>query len=81
MLDHNFCDDRADRIFALLPTTITLRQYICLRQCLHQVKLALLLRHSAATGNGDDDRGGRDVMMDDDDGDYRDDNNNHGRFK
>jgi hypothetical protein len=41
--ENNFCDT-SDRIFAALPLTVTLRHYISLRQCLHQLKLSLLYR-------------------------------------
>lgn len=38
---NNFCD-RSDPIFSLIPTTCTLRNYIHLRQILHQKRLSLL---------------------------------------
>jgi hypothetical protein len=41
LLENNFCD-ASDRVFAALPLTVTLRHYISLRQCLHQLKLSLL---------------------------------------
>jgi hypothetical protein len=40
---NNFCD-ASDRVFAALPHTVSLRHYISLRQCLHQIKLSLLYR-------------------------------------
>jgi hypothetical protein len=43
--ENNFCDT-SDRVFAALPLTVTLRHYISLRQCLHQLKLSLLYRSS-----------------------------------
>jgi hypothetical protein len=41
--ENNFCDT-SDRVFAALPPTVSLRHYISLRQCLHQIKLSLLYR-------------------------------------
>jgi hypothetical protein len=43
-LSENNFSDASDRVFAALPLTVTLRHYISLRQCLHQIKLSLLYR-------------------------------------
>lgn len=48
---NNFCD-ASDRVFAALPLTVTLRHYISLRQCLHQLKLSLLYRSTDSVTAG-----------------------------
>jgi hypothetical protein len=42
LLENNFCD-ASDPIFAALPSALTLRNYIALRQRLHQIKLSMLV--------------------------------------
>lgn len=41
LADNNF-SDASDPVFVVIPTTVTLRHYISLRQRLHQAKLSLL---------------------------------------
>ena len=52
LADENFCDDKVDPVFALLPTRVSLRNYVSLRQHLHQQKLRFLSSEPIATTNG-----------------------------
>lgn len=45
LCSNNFCDD-SDLVFAALPPTTTVRNYVSLRQTLHQLRLLFLSRSS-----------------------------------
>jgi len=47
LIESNFCDE-SDDILRLLPQTLTIRNYISLRQHLHQAKLRLMLRQEGS---------------------------------
>jgi hypothetical protein len=53
LLDNNFCDEN-DRIFALLPLDVSLRNYASLRCHLHQLKLAWLVQSEDTEMAGED---------------------------
>lgn len=48
LAEENFCDDN-DRIFAILPTSVSVHNYVALRQHLHQRKLAFLSSEPSGT--------------------------------
>ena len=50
--DSNFCDS-SDPVFALLPPSVTVRNYVSLRQLLHESRLSLM--HHLTAKEGDDD--------------------------
>ena len=43
--DSNFCDNECFPFFDLIPHSVTTCNYVSLRQCLHQLKLATLSNH------------------------------------
>jgi hypothetical protein len=58
LTENNFCD-AADVVFAALPPELKVRNYVSLRQRLHQIKLSILARSGTFTsdltsGNDDD---------------------------
>jgi hypothetical protein len=54
LTENNFCD-AADVVFAALPPELKVRNYVSLRQRLHQIKLSILARSGTFTSDTDDD--------------------------
>lgn len=61
LAENNFCDS-SDPVFAALPSTITVRSYVSMRQRLHQIKLSLLFQIGSFGSKNDQDAGNSDTI-------------------